>query len=176
MLKLLSELVFGLGDDTWNENDSNIFGTLYYTDMFKCIQFHLAHHPFQAHLDFEPVCLADSGGCRIYSEMNTGDRWWDTQEQLPPPAMIVSVICASNKAHWTNISGDLNRWPLYITIGNIQKDIHRTHTKHAWILVGLITCPPKSAKNFDKAWPSAVGTVLSQLMHLGIAGPGLKWD
>jgi len=73
--KLLSELDFGLGDDSWIEDDLHIFRTLFYGDMFKCIQFHLAHLPFQAHLDFEPVRLADSEGGRIYSKMNTGD-WW----------------------------------------------------------------------------------------------------
>ena len=39
MQKLLSELDFGLRDDSWIEDDSNIFGTLYYMDIFKSIQF-----------------------------------------------------------------------------------------------------------------------------------------
>jgi hypothetical protein len=47
---------------------------------------------------------------------------------------------------------------------------------HAWILVVLIPCPPKYAKKINEAWHSAVGTVLSQLRHLDITGPGLKWD
>jgi hypothetical protein len=38
--KLLSELNFGLGDDYWIEHDSHMFGTLYYSDIFKCIHFH----------------------------------------------------------------------------------------------------------------------------------------
>ena len=46
----------------------------------------------------------------------------------------------------------------------------------AWILVGLIPCPPKGVKNIDEAWHSAVGTVLSQPRHLDITGPGLKWQ
>jgi hypothetical protein len=75
---LLSELDFGFGDDSWIEDDSHIFGTLFYRDIFECIQFLLAHLPFQAHLDFEPVRLAESEGLRIYRDMNTGDWWWDT--------------------------------------------------------------------------------------------------
>jgi len=59
---LLSRLDFGLGNDSWIEDDSHIFGTLYYRDIFKCIQFLLAHLPCQAHLEFEPVRLADSEG------------------------------------------------------------------------------------------------------------------
>jgi len=88
----------------------------------------------------------------------------------------VPVIFASNKTHLTNYSGDQHAWPLYLTISNIAKDIRRTPKKHAWILVGLILCPPKGAKNTDEAWHSVVGTVLSPLQNLDITGPGLKWN
>jgi len=108
--------------------------------------------------------------------MNTGKWWWDTQDQLPAGATIVPVICASEKTHLNNFSGDLHAWPLYLTIGNIWKDIRCTPETRAWILVGLIPCPPKGAKNTDEAWHSAVGTVLSLLRNLDITGPGLKWD
>jgi len=70
--------------------------------------------------------------------MNTGDWWWDTHDQLPAAATIVPVICASDKTHLTNFSGDQHAWPLYLTIGNIQRDIRRTAKKRAWIFVGLI--------------------------------------
>jgi len=88
----------------------------------------------------------------------------------------VPVICASDKTDLSNFSGDQHAWPLYLTSGNIRKDIRRTPKKRAWILVGLIRCPPKGAKNIDEAWHSAVRTVLSQLRHLDITGPSLKWD
>jgi hypothetical protein len=176
MRKLLSQLNFGLSDDSWIDDDSHIFGTLYYGDIFKCIQFLLKHFPFQAHLDLELVRLTDSEGRQIHSEMNTGDWWWDTQDKLPAGATIVPVIGASDKTHWTNFSGDQHAWPLKLMIGNIRKDICCKPHKGAWILIGLSPCPPKGAKNIDEAWLSAVGTVLSQLRHLDITGPGLKWD
>jgi len=56
--------------------------------------------------------------------MHTGDWWWDIQDQLPAQATIVPVICASNKTHLTNFSDDQHAWPLYLTIGNIRRDIH----------------------------------------------------
>jgi hypothetical protein len=108
--------------------------------------------------------------------MNTGDWSWDTQDQLPTGATIVTVICVSDKTHLTNCSGDQHTWPLNHTIGIIRKDICRTLQKRAYILIWLFPRPPKGAKNIDKAWHSAVGTVLSQLRHLDITGPGLKWD
>jgi len=105
-----------------------------------------------------------------------GDWWCDTQDQLPAGATIVPVICASDKTHLTNFSGDQHAWPLYLTISNIRKDIRSTPKKRTWILGRLIPCPPKRSKNIDEAWHSGVGTVLSQLRHLDITGPGLKWD
>jgi hypothetical protein len=59
---LLSELDFGLGKDSWIEDALHIFGTVYNRDIFKCIQFLLAHLPFQALLAIELVCLTDSEG------------------------------------------------------------------------------------------------------------------
>jgi hypothetical protein len=89
---------------------------------------------------------------------------------------IVPVICASNKTHLSNFSGNQHAWPLYPKIGNFEKDIRNTPKKCAWILVGLILCPPKGAKNTDEAWHSAVGTVLSPLWNFYITGLGLQWE
>jgi len=88
----------------------------------------------------------------------------------------VPLICASGKTHWSNSSGDQHAWALYFTIGNIRNDIRRTPKTRVWILVRLIPCRSKCAKNIDEAWHSTVGTVLSQLRHLDVTGPGLKWD
>jgi len=136
----------------------------------------LAHLPFQANRNFVPVRLADSGVRRIYSEINTGDWWWDTHDQLPARATIVLGICASEKTHLTNFAGDQHAWPLDLTIGNIGNDFRLSAKKCTWILIRLIPSPPKGAKNIDEAWHSTVGNVLSQLRHLDITGPGLKWN
>jgi len=108
--------------------------------------------------------------------MNTGNWWRDMQDQLPAGETIIPVICASNKTHLTNFSGDQHAWPLYLTISNIRKDIRCTPKMRGWILIGLISCPPKGAKNTDEAWHSAVGTVQSPLRNLDITGPSLKWN
>ena len=154
--KLLSRLDFGLSNDSWIEDHLHIFGTLYYWDIFKCIQFHLAHLTFQVPLDFEPVRLADSESRRLYSEMNIGDWWWNTQDHHPAGATIVPVICASDKTHLTNFLGDHHAWPLYLTIGNIRKDIRSTPATRTWISFRLIPCSPKGAKNTHEAWHFAV--------------------
>jgi len=126
MLKLLSELDFRLGNDSWIEDDSHIFGILYYRNIYKCIQFLLAHLSFQAYLDFKPLRLSDTKGRQIHSVMNMRDWWWDTQDQLPAGATTVPVICASNQTHLTNFSGIQHAWPLNLTICNIRNNI-RVH-------------------------------------------------
>jgi len=100
--KLLSEIDFGLGYECWIEDYSPIFGTLYYSDIFQCIQFLLAIFPLQAQLNLETVCLADLESRPIYSEMNTSGWWWDVQEQLSAGATIVPIICGSDKSYLTN--------------------------------------------------------------------------
>jgi hypothetical protein len=108
--------------------------------------------------------------------MNTGAWWWDKQDQLADGATIVPVNCASDTTHLTNFAGNEHAWLLYLKFGIVRKDIRHTPNKRVCIVVGLIPCPLKGAKIIDKAWHSAVGTVLSQLSHHDIAGLGLKWD
>jgi hypothetical protein len=130
---------------------THIFSNIILQGYFKCIQFLLADRPYQAPLDFELGRLADFEGRRIYSEMNMSDWWWDTQDQLPSGGTIVPIICASDKTHLTNFSGDQHASPLYLTLGNIRKDICHTPKQRAWIHFGLMQCPPKGAKNIDEA-------------------------
>jgi hypothetical protein len=56
----------------------------------------------------------------------------------------------------TNFSAYQQAWLLYLTIGNIQKDICCAPTQRAWIIVELIPCTPNGAKNTDEAWHSVV--------------------
>jgi hypothetical protein len=120
------------------------------------------------------VHLTEWENRQIYSEMNVGDWWWDTQDQLPAGATIVPVIRAFDKIHLNNLLGDQHSWPTYLKIGNIPKDIRCTPKKRAWLLVGLIPCPRKGGKNTAEAWHSVVGTMLSPLQNCDITGPGLK--
>jgi hypothetical protein len=132
------------------EDDSPIFGTLFYKDIFKCIQFLLAHLPFKAHLNFEPVRLIDSEGHGIYSEMNRGNWWCDSQDQLPAQAEMVPVICTSDKTHWTNSSGDHHAWLLYLMIANTPNDIRLTPKSAPGFLSGCSHVPRKVPKSLMK--------------------------
>ena len=84
------------------------------------------------------------------------------------------VIWASDLTHVNNILDNQHAWTLYYTIGNSLKEIRQTRILCAWIVVLLVPCPPNGANNTDKAWHSAVGTVLSPLRNHDVTGSGLK--
>jgi hypothetical protein len=60
------------------------------------------------------------------------------QDQLSARVMILPVICASNKTHLTNFSDNQHTWLLFLTFGNIQKDIRSTATNNIWMFLALI--------------------------------------
>jgi hypothetical protein len=55
--KLIAQLDFRLYNHGWIDHDLHIFGTLYYRHIFNCVQFILAHLPFQAHHNLDMVRL-----------------------------------------------------------------------------------------------------------------------
>ncbi|KAI6039428.1 hypothetical protein EDC04DRAFT_2867973 [Pisolithus marmoratus] len=67
---------------------------------------------------------ADSKGTNcIYDEMWTADWWWDMQGKLPAGATVVPIILSSDKTSLSVFSGNKKAWPMYLTIGNISKDL-----------------------------------------------------
>ena len=58
-------------------------------------------------------------------------------EALQPGAMIIPVIVSSDKTQLTHFR-DKQAYPVYITIGNIPKDIRRKPSWHAQLLVAYL--------------------------------------
>ncbi|KIM62574.1 hypothetical protein SCLCIDRAFT_24878 [Scleroderma citrinum Foug A] len=63
------------------------------------------------------------GENRIYDEMWTGDWWWETQGKLAEGAVVAPVILLSDKTLLSVFRRDKKAWPVYLTIGNISKDV-----------------------------------------------------
>ena len=61
-----------------------------------------------------------------------------SQEKLPKGATIVPIILASDKTQLSQFSGDKQAWPVYLSIGNLEKVIHRQPSKRGTILVGYL--------------------------------------
>ena len=82
---------------------------------------------------------------------------------------MVLVILSSDKTLLSVFSGDKKVWPIYLTIGNISKDVHRQVSAHAMILIGYL--PVSKLECFHKKMQSVAGYrlfhyAMSLLLHL----------
>ena len=57
---------------------------------------------------------------------------------LPKGATLTPLIIASDKTQLSQFQGDKTVWPVYLTIGNISKEIRRQPSAHVTILLGYL--------------------------------------
>lgn len=147
---LLHKLRHGIRNPTWNEStivlqpDMHPEGrreySVQYQDIVSAIRFLIGHRPFRDNLAYAPVRqFTDEGKtCRAYNEMHTGDWWWRIQSQLPDNATVVPLILSTDKTVLTQHHGDAAVWPVYFTIGNLDRATRRKQTRPAMALLGFI--------------------------------------
>jgi hypothetical protein len=130
----------------------------HHRDAIECIRSLYGDPHFAHQLAFAPERHYTSSDrtCHIYDEMYTGDWWWSVQvrhqilviiytdkehqatlEAYQPGATIIPVIVSSDKTLLTHFR-DKMAYPIYLTIGNIPKEIRRKPSRHAQLLIGYI--------------------------------------
>ena len=75
--------------------------------------------------------------------------------KLPNGATVAPIIIASDATMLSRFRGDKKAWPVYLTIGNISKDLRRKPSSHATVLLGYI--PTSALKCFSKKSRSVAG-------------------
>ncbi|KAG1821369.1 hypothetical protein EV424DRAFT_1472331 [Suillus variegatus] len=93
-----------------------------------CIRELMANLEFDGKVSYSPErVFADAEGTvRQYDEMWTGEWWWETQRRLPEGAVVAPF------------RGDQEVWPVYLTLGNISKDVRRQPSKHTAVLIAYL--------------------------------------
>ncbi|KAJ6618487.1 hypothetical protein B0H10DRAFT_2164151 [Mycena sp. CBHHK59/15] len=131
-------------------------------DPIECIRELMGNAAFREKMRYVPqkVYWDASGTQREFSEMWTGDWWWNLQELLPKGVTICPVILASDKTQLSRFSGDKQAWPVYLSVGNLSKETRRKPSQRATVLLGYI--PACKLHCFSKANRSAAGY---QLFH-----------
>ncbi|KAI0649799.1 hypothetical protein C8Q79DRAFT_902444 [Trametes meyenii] len=155
---------------------------VYVRDIVQCI------HALLGDPEFAPLLLlvperhyADPNHkTRVYFDMNTGKWWWATQSALEkeqPGATVIPVIISSDKTQLTLI-GNKTAYPVYMTLGNLPKDIRCKPSRGGQILLAylptsrLLHIPNKSARRRTLAnlFHACMTRVLSPLSTLGVSG------
>ncbi|KAJ3811030.1 hypothetical protein F5876DRAFT_88572 [Lentinula aff. lateritia] len=117
---------------------------------------------------------------RLYHDMHTGKWWWSTQKQLEkdkPGATIVPVILSSDKTQIT-LFRNKSAYPVYLTIGNLPKEIRRKPSQQGQILLAylptsrLLHITVKAARKWSIAnlFHACMGDLLAPLKEAGVNG------
>ncbi|KIJ12604.1 hypothetical protein PAXINDRAFT_14526 [Paxillus involutus ATCC 200175] len=115
---------------------------VYFRDILECIRALFGDPEFAPYLAFEPERhYADADHTtRMYHDMHTGKWWWQTQKELEkekPGATIIPVILSSDKTQITTFRNK-SAYPVYMTIGNIPKEIRCKPSQKAHILLAYL--------------------------------------
>ena len=130
--------------------------TLYWQDLVESTHFLFQNPEFDGNMAYVPLHLYQQDDTQIYSEMTMGEEW-HYQQVCPSPNLlkshnmiqfikaclangttILGIILVSDCTHLTNFTGDKKMHTLYLSIGNISKDVCQKHNSCTWLLVTKI--------------------------------------
>ncbi|KAF8886786.1 hypothetical protein BD779DRAFT_1611686 [Infundibulicybe gibba] len=155
---------------------------IFYRNPLECVKALFADPEFAGDLLLRPERhFADASKTdQLYHEMNTGRWWWDTQQALDikkPGGTIVLVIISSDKTQVT-LFGSKQAYPVYLTIGNIPKNVRRKPSRRAHILLAYlpttklkhIASVPARRRAVVNLFHACMRKILAPLTKAGIDG------
>ncbi|KAM6490342.1 hypothetical protein JOM56_014319 [Amanita muscaria] len=116
---------------------------LYSRDIIACISDLYGDPNFARHLIHRPERQYRKDGnkrIRIFHDMQTGDWWWEMQKVLEarkPGATVAPVLLSSDRTQVT-LFGSKTAYPVYLTIGNLPKEIRRKPSCGGQVLLAYL--------------------------------------
>jgi hypothetical protein len=156
LMTRIRDIPYGIKEDSWTVKEVEVgqdtigstpnYYQLRYRNVTKVVEFLMGHRPFAKHLSYAPVRQFSGTGNdnRIYNEMHTADWWWRTQGEVPDGATIVPILLATDKTMLTQHHGDESAWPIYLTIGNLDRETRRKQTVPGSVLLGFLPVTSES--------------------------------
>ncbi|KAL1717167.1 hypothetical protein EV715DRAFT_203825 [Schizophyllum commune] len=143
----LNALVDGLpGRPRFQRKDVVVGGRrfdVYFRDIIECVRALVSDIDLCPLLVFAPEqhYTDDKKTLRLYHDMHTGEWWWATQASLlearKPGATIIAIILSSDKTQLASFRNK-SAYPVYMTIGNIPKEVRRKPSTRAYVLLGYL--------------------------------------
>jgi hypothetical protein len=87
------------------------------------------------------------------------------QEELQSGRCIIPMVVSTDKTQLSYFSGESTAYPIYLTIGNIDKALRRKVSSHAYVLLGFLPC----AKLGDNYTQLQLRHARLQLFHTALA-------
>ncbi|KAG1758018.1 hypothetical protein EDB19DRAFT_1936650 [Suillus lakei] len=142
---------------------------VYYHNIIECIK-----------ALFSNLNFANFLTVRLYHKMHTGKWWWNSQKHLDrecPGMTIIPIIISSDKTQVT-LFHNKTAYPIYMTIGNIPKEIHRKVSHQVHVLLAYlpttrlehVTNKASHHRMLTNLYHACVGHVLAPLAAAGIDG------
>ncbi|KAI6104122.1 hypothetical protein F5141DRAFT_1064966 [Pisolithus sp. B1] len=110
---------------------------LYWHDALEVMWDIFGNPSFSEHMMYDPYYIYECTE-HEYGEWMSGDKAHQIQNELPDGTMIVPIILASDKVPVMRMSGDHEMHPLFLTIVNINSEVHMKAKAHAWACMRLM--------------------------------------
>ncbi|KAJ3989298.1 hypothetical protein F5890DRAFT_1570502 [Lentinula detonsa] len=156
---------------------------MYFRNVLECLKSLYSDAEFAEYLKFAPERHFENAQCekQLYHDMYTGGWWWSTQMKLDkhagPGRTVIPIILSSDKTQVT-LFRNKAVYPVYMTLGNIPKELRRKPSRRAYVLLGYL--PTTSLEHIKNAasrrcslanlFHTCMRTILNPLEDAGTTG------